>query len=104
MTPEPVYTFVKGEGWVLGHVETLAFTNEWGEKLIVYKRKPNPDERGIFCRSDNEFYTTDGEADLKKWSENYLHYYHYADIRFPAEYGEDKIFEDAQWITVVKAS
>jgi hypothetical protein len=55
MNPEPIYTFVRGKGWIVSDDEVIAVhTRHYAGRtyrLTFLKRKPNPGESGWYCGS-----------------------------------------------------
>lgn len=45
---EPIYTFKKGEGWVIQRFETFEAVMECGTRVRIERRKPNPGELCIW--------------------------------------------------------
>jgi hypothetical protein len=54
---DPIYKYVKGEGWVLENVEQFEFTDEMGNRVRLERRPPdltNENERGWWWSGELE--------------------------------------------------
>lgn len=58
---EPIYTYVKGEGWVVCNNQERIITDDSGQVIRVINRKPTPGElyiligKGSFADGDGTF-------------------------------------------------
>ncbi len=58
-TTEPIYSYVKGQGWVINPLEV--FTLSCGTKIVLEERWPEPGECFVIKddREDYEYYLSD---------------------------------------------
>lgn len=68
LVTEPIYTFVKGQGWVVVTCASTTYQYQ-GRSYTIYARKPAGEEIGIFSGRYNEFYVDQntGEPRLGRW-------------------------------------
>jgi hypothetical protein len=67
MTDDPVYTYIKGEGWVYSNHPTVTLRN--GEKYLIVERTPIAGEKYLCGNLSNKLIKPNNDLNLERFSE-----------------------------------
>ena len=74
MVSEPVYEYVRGQGWTVISNQTYDFGTRHGNIIRLQVRKPNVGERFTYCWSNSRSYVKDGFVILEHVAGNVKEY------------------------------